>query len=198
MKKGMLIAAFALGLAACGPATRIEKSWREPTATKKMTDYQKVLVVCFAQSESARRNAEDDIVRSMGGRGVASYGYSIMADKSKGRDAITEAIKKDGFDAAIVTRLIDKEKETSFVPGTVTYPYYRNFWGYYGWGYGAYTTPGYYVENHVYYVETNVYDLEKDQLVWSGVTSTTNPGKLDRAVNEIAGVVKRQMRVDGF
>jgi hypothetical protein len=198
MKNNLFALAMALVLVACGPATRIEKSWKEPGATKKMTDYQKVLVVCFAQSESARRHAEDDIVRGMGGRGVASYSYSVMADKANSKDAITAAIKKDGFDAAIVTRLIDKEKETSYVPGTVTYPYYRNFWGYYGWGYGAYTTPGYYVENHVYYVETNVYDLEKDQLVWSAVTATTNPGKLDKAVNEIAGVIKRQMRVDGF
>jgi hypothetical protein len=70
-----------------------------------------------------QRNAEDDIVRSMGGSVIAYYGDSIIAYKSKGHDAITEAIKKDWLDAAILTSIIDEEKEVSYLPGTVTYLY---------------------------------------------------------------------------
>jgi hypothetical protein len=163
-----------------------------------MNDMKKVLVVVFAQSETARRQAEEQIVKRLQGRGVVSYSYKVVVEKGADSDAITAAIKADGFDGAIVTRLIDKEKETSYVPGTTTYPYYGGFRGYYGYGYGAYSTPGYYVEDKIYYIETNIYDLKADKLIWSAVTSTTNPGKLEKSINELGDVLGAQMRKDGL
>jgi hypothetical protein len=198
--KNSLFAAAALAVLAvsCGPSTRIEKSWKDPQESKTLNDMKKVLIVCFAESETSRRQAEEMLAARLQGRGVASYGYKVVAEKGADASALTDAIKADGFDAAIVTRLIDKEKETSYVPGTITYPYYAGFRGYYGYGYGAYATPGYYVQDKIYYIETNVYDLTADKLVWSAVTSTTNPGKMEKSLNEIADVLAQKMRKDGF
>jgi hypothetical protein len=155
------------------------------------------LVVVFAQNETNRRKAEEQFVALMKGRGVASYSYKVMVDKGGDADAVTAAVIADGFDCATVTRLVEKEKETSYVPGTTT-GYYGGFRGYYGYGYGGYSSPGYYVEDKVYTIETNVYDLKKDKLVWSGVTKTTNPGKMDKEINIYADVLAAQMRKDGF
>lgn len=197
MKKYLLLFAVGFSLIGCGPSTTIEKSWKEPTSTTKLNEYKKILIICFAQSETARRQAETQLAGLFKGRAVPSYDYKVLVEKGADADAVTAAVKADGFDAAIVTRLIDKEKETSYVPGTTYYGGY-GFRGYYGAGYGAYGSPGYYVEDKIYYIETNVYDLKTDKLVWGAVTSTTNPSKMEKSISELADVLARKMREDGF
>jgi hypothetical protein len=197
MKKYLVFAFFAAFMFSCGPSTEIQQSWKDPGTTTTLDQYSKILVVVFAKDETTRRKAEEQFVALMRGKGVASYTYKVMVDKGGDAEAVTSAVIADGFDCATVTRLVDKEKETSYVPGTTT-GYYGGFRGYYGYGYGGYSSPGYYVEDKVYTIETNVYDLKKDKLVWSGVTKTTNPGKMDKELNIYADVLAAQMRKDGF
>lgn len=196
MKKYLLLSAISFSLLACGPGTTIQKSFKEPSSTKQMNDFTKVLVVAFAQSETGRRQAETQIAGLLKGAGVPSYSYKVTVEKGADAQAVEDAMKADGFDGAIVMRLIDKEKETSYVPGTTYYG--GGFRGYYGYGYGAYSSPGYYVEDKIYYIETNIYDLKTEKLLWSAVTATTNPSKMDKTINEIADVLANQMRKDGF
>jgi len=184
-------------MVACTPSTVIDKSWKDPASTVKLNDFKKVIIMVFAQSETARRTAEEQLAKMLQGRGVPSYNQKIMVEKGANTEAISAALQAEGFDGAIVSRLVDKEKETTYVPGTTSYPYY-GFRGYYGYGYGAYGSPGYYVEDKIYTIETNVYDLKADKLVWSAVTASTNPGKTDKAIREIAEVLGEQMRADGF
>jgi hypothetical protein len=196
MKKLTFIAVLGALIMGCTPSTVIQKSWKDPSSTAKINEFKKVLVIVFAQSETARRQAEEALAAKFQGRGVPSYNQKVMVEKGANSEAISAALKAEGFDAALVTRLIDKEKETSYVPGTTTYA--GGFRGYYGYGYGAYSSPGYYVEDKIYYIETNVYDLAADKLVWSAVTSSTNPSKLDKTINEIATVLADKMEEDGF
>lgn len=198
MKKLLTATLLLCAFASCGPATQIEKSWLDPVQTTRFNNFKKVLVVVFAQSETSRRVAEEMLAKELGPTAVASYNYSSISSKAGDADAIADALKKDGFDGAIVTRLIDKEKETTYVPGRVSYPFYGGFRGYYRFGYGAYVEPGYYIEDKIYYVETNAYDLLAEKLLWSGVTRTTNPGQLNKVLQGFATVVVNQMKKDGF
>ncbi|HSC52238.1 MAG TPA: hypothetical protein VLC98_01355 [Phnomibacter sp.] len=197
MKKYFALAFFAVSLLSCGPATEISQSWKDPGSTTTLNDYSKILVVVFAKDETTRRQAEEQFVANIKGKGVPSYSYKILVEKGSDANAAATALVADGFDCAMVTRLVDKEKETSYVPGTTT-GYYGGFRGYYGYGYGAYYNPGYYVEDKIYTIETNVYDLKKDKLVWSAVSKTTNPGKISKELNIYADVLADQMRKDGF
>lgn len=190
-----LCAIFALS---CGPATRVEKSWLNPAGFTRFNDFSKVLIIVFAHSQTARRTAEDQFAAVLAPRGITSYNNPKVMVNGPDANAISEAIKSDGFDAALVTRLIDKKKETTYVPGNIHYPFYGGFRGYFRFGYGAYMTPGYYQENTTYFVETNVYDLKSDRLVWSCVTATTQPGKMDKTIHELSDVVFAQMKSDGF
>jgi hypothetical protein len=198
MRTTLIAIAFVGLLVSCGPSTQIERSFKEPTSKVIFNDMKKVLVVSFAQSESARMQVETQVANMLQGRGVPSYNYKIMTEKGADAEAVSKALDADGFDGALVMRLVEKEKETSYVPGTTSGPYYGGFRGYYGYGYGAYSTPGYYVEDKIYHIETNVYDLKADKLVWSAMTATTNPSKMDKTINEIVDVLAKQMRKDGF
>jgi hypothetical protein len=198
MRTSFFMAAIAALIMGCGPSTQIERSFKEPSSTVTFNDMKKVLVVSFAQSESARMQIETQVANMLQGRGVPSYSYKITSTKGADPEEVSKALDADGFDGALVMRLVEKEKETNYVPGTTTGPYYGGFRGYYGYGYGAYSTPGYYVEDKIYHIETNVYDLKADKLVWSAMTATTNPNKMEKTVNEIVDVLAKQMRKDGF
>ena len=142
---------------------------------------------------------EDELVKRLNGKATASYTMDFKSlDTSNGSRAIEEKLKSEGFDGALVMRLVDVEKELNYVPGS-TYPtYYGRYGGYYGYAYGAYGSPGYYQEDKVYTIETNIYSLKTDKLMWSGTTATTNPSNLNKTINEIADVIVEKMVSEGF
>ncbi|ULQ55570.1 hypothetical protein KJS94_13035 [Flavihumibacter rivuli] len=200
MVRLMLTMMVIFSIISCGPSTQIVKSWRDPGTTITPDSYNKVLVVGLLKNETSRRVLEDQLVAGMGGKGVASYNYYIEKDLTQDKaNSFKDKLLADGFDGAIVMRLVNIEKETSYVPGTASYPgYYGGFGPYYYSSWNAFYSPGYYTTDKIYNVETNVYSLKQDKLIWTGITSTVNPSKVDKAINEIVTVIKDKMKSEGF
>ena len=171
-------------LAGCGPSTKIEKTWTDPSFTPAtVQSYKKILVMGLLKDESTRRIAEDKMVAAFKNvTAVQSYSYLQPADTI--RSEVEDKLKKDGFDGVVIMRLADVDKSVSYVPGT----------GYGGWYGYRYSSPGYYQEDKTFYVETNFYSLPETKLLWSGTTSSLNPGKLDRTVDDIVSTLKGQLQ----
>jgi hypothetical protein len=189
-----------LAAVSCAPATQIEKSWRDPGVSIQDGSYGKVLVIGLMKDETSRRIVEDQLVARLRGKGVASYNYSSDDDfKENNIEALNQKLVRDGFDGAIVMRLVDVDKKNSYVPGTTSFqPYYYRFGPYLYRAWSSYSTPGYYTQDKIYYVETNIYSIEKNKLIWSGITSTLNPSRTDKMFNDIDDVISAQMRKEGF
>ena len=49
-----------------------------------------------------------------------------------------------------------------------------------------------------YIVSTNLFSLKDEKLLWSGVTESTNPKKLDKLINSVAKEVVYKMKEDKF
>ena len=173
-----------LVLAGCGPSTKIEKTWTDPSFnTATVQSYKKILVMGLLKDESTRRIAEDKMVAAFKNvTAVQSYSYLQPADTI--RSEVEDKLKKDGFDGVVIMRLADVDKSVSYVPGT----------GYGGWYGYRYSSPGYYQEDKTFYVETNFYSLPETKLLWSGTTSSLNPNKLDRTVDDIINTLKGQLQ----
>jgi len=177
--------------------TQIVSDWRDPSVTIKEGDFKKVLVLALVENEGSRRIIEDKLVSLLKTQAVASYSYLTKEDLAGTLDAAKEKIKKDGFDGIITMRLAKIEKDVNYVPGTYPSHFYSP-WSYGGYAASMYYDPGYYQVDDVYNVETNLYTLNPEKLIWSGVTSTINPEKIDKAVDEIAKVVKDKMVEEKF
>lgn len=186
----ILLSAVVLSLAACGPSTKIEKTWKDPSFTPDAAKaFKKVLVIAPIKDESTRRIAEDKIVAVLKNvTAVPSYSYLQGADTAQA--VIEDKMKKDGFDGEVVMRLADVDKSVSYVPGTS----YGGWYGYRGGYYGGYGTPGYYQQDKTYYVETSFYSLDEGKLLWSGTTSSLNPNKLDRTLDDIIATIRSEMQ----
>ena len=198
MKKLFLPFVVITFIISCTPATKVVKSWKDPSATITPGPGNKTLIVGLIKDESGRRIVEDQLVQRFGGRGVASYTIIPPALLSKEReDALKTKLKEGGFTHILLMHLLDVSQETRYVPGNNT-GYYGSYGGYYGFGVGYYSDPGYYTTDNNYYVETTIYSVEPDKLLWTGTTKTINPDVLARSVNEIADAITYQMKKDGF
>jgi hypothetical protein len=160
----------------------------------------KVLVTAFLSDEASRRVAEDQMVKLLKGKAIASYAYFGDDIKSLNEVEIRERLKSDEFDGALVIRLIDVSKEVNYTPGNITtYPvYFRTFGGYYRRGWAYYSTPERHTTTKAYSVETTVYSVKKDKLIWSGLTKTVDPSGVDKLISEIVSAVYKQMMQEGF
>jgi hypothetical protein len=178
---------------ACGPSTKIEKTWTDPSFKSGSESFHKILAMGLLKDESTRRIAEDKIVAAIkGATAVQSYTYLQASDTV--RSAIEEKLKKDGFDGVVIMHLSTIDKSTSYVPGTTYGGWYGYRYGYYGYG----GSPGYYQEDKTYYVETNIYSLTSNKLLWSGTTSSLNPSKLDNTLDDIINTLRAELKKQGL
>lgn len=175
-------------LSACGPSTKITKSWTDPSWTPGgKLPFKKVLVVAPLKDESSRRIAEDKLV-SMIKQVTAVQSYSYLKPEDKDQKELEAKLLKDGFDGVILIRLTDVDKSVSYSPGT-------SYGGWYGY---RYSTPGYYSEDKTFFVETNFYSLTENKLIWSGTTSTLNPTQLDQTLDAIFTAVRTELISKGL
>jgi len=195
----LMLAAAASLVNAC-MSTTLTTSWVDTASPTRLNDFKKILVISAMPDETSRRTSEDKLVSMLQGRGTPSYLYPKNIVKGVDVTSLIESLKIEGYDGAIVMRLIDVDKELQYTPGAYsTYPtYYRSFSGYYGASWGYYNDPGYYSSTKKFSVETNVYSLNEDKMLWTGITESTDPAGVERMTEEIAAVVKERMIKDGF
>jgi len=191
-KRSLILIVYLQVLASCG-STSIVNSWKDPNSTDNPDKWDKVLVAVQSRSNVQRRVAEDEIANMSE---ILYASYTIFPDKAavQNEDALREKIEQGEFDAIMTMRLIDQNKQTSYVPGSYT----GGYWGYHRGYWGGYYDPGYYRQDTYYAIETQVFSLTEEKLVWTGITSTVNPSKIDKTINEVARLTFKQMQRDGF
>jgi hypothetical protein len=183
-------------MVACSPATKLEKSWADPSlATGNIKSFNKVLVVAKLKDESTRRIAEDKVAAQVKAPvAVPSYSYLTAADTDQAQ--VEAKLKNDGFDGVIMMQIKEVEKSASYTPGTV---YASGWYGGYRGGYGGiYGSPGHYSVDKTFYVETTIFSLTDNKLLWSGVTSSLNPSKVEKTIDEVIYTVKLELQNKGF
>jgi hypothetical protein len=182
--KALILLSLAFSFVACGPSTKLEKSWKDPNlSTDQSIPFKKIFVVAATKDESSNRIVEDKIVAQIKNAvGVQSYTYLKATDTDQ--KVVEEKLKNDGFDGLIVMRLKNVEKSTSYVPGS-------SYGGWYGYRYGS---PGYVTTDENFIVETNIYSLKESKLLWSGTTSTLNPTSMNNTIDAIINTIKYELK----
>ncbi|GIQ59877.1 hypothetical protein Flavo103_30130 [Flavobacterium collinsii] len=208
MKKYLILFMTVAIFSSCGSNTSIVSSWRDPHITVAQEHFKKVLVVALVKDEASRRTVENRIAT---GNPIfkTSYQYLNETTTQLTKEQKLKILQDENFDGVITMRLVSKEKETNYVPGTYTGMYYGGFdglySGMYGYGfgnwYGMYSPyfydPGYYQETTAYMVETNVFSLKDNKLIWTGTTKSEYVTDLGQTVDAIMQTVVKEMRKDG-
>jgi len=197
------ISAVLLGaavLAACGATTKIPNAWRNPA--HQGAPYQKIFVIGVGENDTNRRLFEDRFAAALSGKGgVALPSYGTLPHSQRLTEAeIREAIRGGGFDAVVVTRLLDVDEETEYIPPrTYTTPgHYGGYYGYYGSSWDVVHEPGYYRTNTIVRLETNLYDVGSGELVWSGQSETFNPSSMTDTIDSVTKAVAKRLRKESL
>jgi hypothetical protein len=188
--------AIVLAGAGCG-STTFQTTWRAPNARALQVSGRKVVGLFVGKNPTVRRSAEDAMAREITARGAMGVpAYTVLSDEEvKDRDGAQHKLADLGFSGVVVMRIVGHETQYRYEPGYwYSYPHYRRFWGgYWAWGWGRVYDPGYLTADRIVSVETLVYSFEQDELVWAGISRTTNPDHIDAFISELADAVSREL-----
>jgi hypothetical protein len=173
MKK-LFIIPLVLLVVSCQP-TKITQSWAAKDVVPKQ--YKKVLVLGVLtdndnELQTKMENHVADDLRGLGYLAIAANKVFPPGTFVKGDTArAATAIQGNGFDAVFTIVLLDKTKESYYVPGKIidysNYEKYSRFDRYYNTIAEKIYAPSYYGEETKYIWENNFYDLNSRQMIYS-------------------------------
>ena len=112
-------------------------------------------------------------------------------------ESAIETLRSSGVDAVCTIVLLDKQKESKYIPGNIyysPYSYYSNrFWGYRTTLYRRIYEPGYYVTNTKYFWESNFYDMDTQKLIYSVQTQSFDPATSESLGHEYGQMIVKDM-----
>lgn len=183
---GALLASLAGGCA----TTQIVSAWKDPDLAR--VPFGKVLVVFQHADPALRERLERTMAAEI--RGSVPAHAIFRDDEVRDLERVRDRVRQEGFDSAVIMRIVGVEREVSYVPGRIHLvpSYYRGFWGYWGYGWRSVYEPGYMRSDRVVTIATNVYSVRDDKLVYASQSETFNPGTLGNAVAEVVRVTSRE------
>jgi hypothetical protein len=201
----VLISLFVLVAAACATA-RLTSSWKAPDTGPLNFAGKKVVALVISEDQAMRRQAEDSLARDLTARGVQGIpAHSLIPVADAGdREKAKARLQQAGVEGVVAMRVAGQNTEVNYVPGSPystamwNHPYYTSFWGYYGWGWGVVSSPGYLKTDTVVTVETLIFSLPKDKLLWAAMSETTNPPDVDSTVRALAKEIAKRLKYEGL
>jgi hypothetical protein len=184
-------------------STSFISTWKNPNFSQLDVAGRKVAVFVISPDESMRLGPEETLATELRNRGVDCVaGYTVLpAELAKDQEKAKAFLQKVGLTDAILIRVVGKNEELHYMPGTAWYagPYYQSFWGYWDYGWSSVYSPGYVYSNTVVTIETVMYSVEKGSLMWAGASRTTNPDEdIRKAIKDLANAAGKKMRKDGL
>ena len=175
-------------------------TWKSSEAATTSLVGKKVATLVIAEEDGLRVAGEEALARELEARGIPAIATYRIVPKPElaTADRAKPWFERAGIQAVVAVRPISKDKVREYSPATWTSSYYSSFWNYYGYGWGAYYSPGIDRTDTVVVVETLVFDMASNGLVWASVTETTNPKELQPFISDLARATIKEMQKQGL
>ena len=186
------MAALLLATGGCN-STSLTTTWKDPSATS--LNFSKVAVIVVNTSPAERRAQEDALAAEIK-RAAAVPSYQLISDDQlKDVPAAKAKIIAEGFDGAVLVRMIDARQHQTYVP-----PTYSD-WGT-GWGPPPYPgsagSPGYVMTDTIVRAEISLFSVPAGKLLWAGASETLNPADARAFATEVARAAAAELRKQGL
>jgi len=182
--------ALLLIVAGCS-STSLVGSWVDPEM--KSLEGKSIAIFALSPRLDVRDRLETEMSDLFQAKGVnAMRSMDFITPGKMEKEVIEQILKLNKITGVIIVSLLDKEKETYYVPGSTAYSpgyYGQPYYGYYGYRYAAVYDPGYYQTTTSYFIECNAYRLEDERLVYSSQSKTVDPSSLDKFAYDYARVI---------
>ena len=188
--------------ALCGCATtELTNTWKDPQY--RGGPVKKIMVVGISNQASARRTFEDaftEILKANGVEAVPSHTV-VPEDGQMAEDKLRAAVEQSGADGVLITRMVERQTETTVTPAAAMAPPIgarRSYYGYYSGAWIGYYEPAT-VQTFDYIVaETTLFVAANPQPVWSGTTRTMDSKDIRAATGGFAKPVIGALKKAGL
>jgi hypothetical protein len=188
--------------AGCTSTSKITSTWKAKNVEPK--NYNKILVLGLMNvaDRTIREKMEEHLAEDLNTLGYnaicACEVFDPKAFNNMTEEAAINKLKNQGIGAVLTVVLLDKQKESKYVPGNIYYSpygyyYYNRFWGYRSTLYRRIYEPGYYVSDTKYFWESNLYDMASQQLVYSVQTQSFSPDNANILGHEYAKLIVKDI-----
>jgi len=174
---------FSAMLISCN-STKIVETYK----ADEVGTYDKIYVVGLTGQEIPEEKIASEMVRRLEERGVRANSTRFKISSSTAADeeelkAVTDSISQANYDAVLTFAMVGVSEEEDIVTpalydtpsGPIDYPYYNDYYSYYGFRAPLIYSKGYYESNTVFNLEASLYDIKDGKLVWIGQTKTVEP-----------------------
>ena len=207
MKRLMGLVLLGFFATACS-STKVKDSWVKPGYSDKIEN---VYLIGIAKEEDYRRIFEETFKRQLSGQGVQAVAShnDLPRDQENNRGNIIQAMKANGCDSVLLTKLIRKRREagtkgqgiqvikTTPVPLYVD-PWYNNWGAYYNQSYSVVniqpTTPG----TTTLVIESVLYDLKTEERIWAAQLETVEEIDPIKMIQDYVEAVTRNLEGKGL
>lgn len=168
-------------------AAKFTSTWAAPDAAGVSFKGQKVVALVISDDISLRMSAEEALSRELSARGmqgVAAYRL-IPREEMKDPERAKGWIDREKIAGVVALRPVSQDKVKRYDELFWGSPYYSTLWGFYPYSWTTVYVAGPVPVDTVIVVESLVYNVATDKLVWGGVSETTNPKSLQKAVADI-------------
>jgi hypothetical protein len=158
-------------------------------------EFEKILVLVISKNTEARAIFENTIVQALAEENIYAenslklFPPIISIDKLSEK-AIESKIRLAGYDAVIVSGLVDIKKQEVFEYDSFYRPYPYRFPRHIYYGYGYAYSPGYYRQEKSFVVESRLFDATEptaeEAIIWSGQSEITDPHSFESGAKEHA------------
>jgi hypothetical protein len=183
------LAIFAVPVLIWADDTDFESTWKDPSARFIDVRGNRMATFLLTRDEAVRRAFEYNLALELRKEGISAVpGYKMLPniDVSSKRKLLA-ALR--GVDAGygMFMRIVDREEEAQYVPGSVWYPgpFYDRYWWGSNYAWPPYY-PGYYWVDTIISVETLIYSVPDSKLLWAGLSRTVNPDEIDDFAEDLA------------
>jgi hypothetical protein len=161
-----------------------------------------LLVIGIAGSWDSRAQFERGVVSGLRADGIDAKPYSVVVGGGKlaTRDDVLTAIGEHGFDAVVVTRVLDVKADAELrdaVTGTKVTRKDSGFMKLFRYDYEEIGDPPDLTVNTQVEFVTELYSSGSEELVWSSQTKAPKSDNVPMMVDESAKLVVRQLRRSG-
>ncbi|HYR83253.1 MAG TPA: hypothetical protein VE422_04160 [Terriglobia bacterium] len=207
LKRFLLVLAV-FGLSTCS-ATDFESTWHDPSASSVNLRQKDVAAFLISGNTAVRRNFELNLANQLTQRGIETRpGYEVLPEANVTNKAeVLRELRDADADIAVFMRIVDRHQEATFVP-EIWYPgpYYDRFWWrhgtFFGPGFGGpwppYYDSGYFQIDTIVSVDTQVYSVSDSKLLWTGLSRTMNPSKIDSFVKDLVSKTVKELKGTGM
>lgn len=196
----VLLLATAVSTAVLDARTKVKSTWKASEALPADFGGRKIAILTVTADQSLQVSAEEGLAAELRRRGrqvVAAY-TMMPREVARDTDQARAWFERAGVGAVIAVRPVSDAMEHTYVPSLYMGPYYGSFWGYYGYAWGAVSTPGYMREDRVVLVETLLFDLAANRLAWAAVVETENPKNREKFLKEFVDACAKELAKQGL